>query len=103
MIQMWDEGVGFIHEDADSLATDESTKEMVRKESTQSVQFLFDHIVKGEYAGQPLLAEPSLGLSEEKVSAITDLMGTLEKLGQVPAGWEDHIDFLTPADIEGMV
>lgn len=100
-LQMWDEGIDWFRENADTFPGTPSMQEAMNSENEEQSQWIIDLIVKGENGagGQPLLAETPVGLTEEEIEAKRALINELEELGTVPSGWEDHITFLTEDEI----
>lgn len=100
-LQMWNEGLSWFRDNADSFPEDPQMQEALNSENAEQAQWILDLVVKGENGagGTPLLAETPVGLTQEDIDNKKKLIGQMEELGQVPSGWEDHITFLTMDEI----
>lgn len=104
MIDVYNEGVAWIHENVDQLSQDAQIRETINADTVEAAEFLFNYIVKGEgVGGNPLLYEPPLGLTDQKVTQMKNLNSTLEDIGQLPSGWEESVTYYTRSELEGMV
>lgn len=101
-LQMWDEGIEWFRENADSFPEDPEMQEALNSENEEQAQWIIDLVVKGEHGagGNPLLAESPIGLTEDDIASKRELISQMEELGQVPSGWEDHVTFLTMDEIQ---
>ena len=101
-LQMWNEGIKWFRDNADSFPSDPEMQEALNSENEEQAQWIIDLVVKGENGagGTPLLAETPLGLTEDDIENKKTLIRQMEELGQVPSGWEDHLTFLTGDEID---
>lgn len=101
-LDVWNDGITYIHENVDELAQQSDMQEMLNVENQAQAQWILDLVVKGQNGagGNPLLAEPPVGLSEDGIEAKRGLIQEMVDLGQIPEAWQDHVTFMTRADIE---
>jgi len=103
-LDMWNDGIQYIHDNVDELATQPDMQEMLNVENEAQAQWILDLVVKGENGagGEPLLAEPPVGNSEDNIEAKRSLVSDMEELGQIPSGWDDHLTFMTKDELENL-
>jgi len=103
-LDMWNDGIQYIHDNVDELAADPDMHEMLNVNNEAQAQWILDLVVKGENGagGQPLLAEPPVGNAEENIEAKRSLVSDMEDLGQIPSGWEDYLTFMTREDLKNL-
>lgn len=104
-LEVWDDGIQYIHDNVDSLAEQPEMQEMLNVENQAQAEWILDLVVKGENGagGNPLLAEPPVSLTEESIENKRSLISTMVDVGQIPPEWEDHVTFMTREEIESMV
>lgn len=99
MLEDWNKGQELYMENAEAIAADEESWDMIGAETEAEAQWLTDLYVSAD-AGidRPTLLYP-VALDDDRIEAIKSGIELAAEIGTVPSNWDDYVEFVHMDDI----
>lgn len=102
-LNAWGQSTEWLHENADEIAGSQSGREALNMANEEQARYLLDLYVTldGAIDYETIPRDP--GFTADEIDKATTFLEGAEEVGQIPSGWQDGVEFLTPDDIEAQV